>query len=53
MTSIETVAKGLAQCVHEGLAKTVGVSNYSKEDMIRMYDGACISLSYPHFGDLD
>jgi len=38
MTSIETVAKGLAQCVHEGLAKTVGVSNYSKEDMIRMYD---------------
>lgn len=39
LTSIEHVAKGLAQCVKLGLAKTVGVSNYSKEHMIRMYDG--------------
>jgi len=38
LTSIETVAKGLAECVKLGLTKTVGVSNYSKEDMIRMYD---------------
>jgi len=38
LNSIESVAKGLAQCVNLGLTKTVGVSNYSKEHMIRMYD---------------
>jgi len=38
-TSIETVAKGLAECVKLGLTRTVGVSNYSTEHMIQMYDG--------------
>lgn len=36
--SIESVAKDLAQCVNLGLCKTVGVSNYNKEQMIRMYE---------------
>jgi diketogulonate reductase-like aldo/keto reductase len=36
--SIGKAAKGLAECVDQGLAKTVGVANYSKEDMIRMAD---------------
>ncbi|OJJ44540.1 hypothetical protein ASPZODRAFT_134622 [Penicilliopsis zonata CBS 506.65] len=35
---IETVAQGLAECVHLGLAKTVGVANYSKEEMVKMAD---------------
>lgn len=39
LTSIETVAKGLAECVKLGLTKTVGVSNYSEEHMVRMYEG--------------
>ncbi|KAL7005810.1 hypothetical protein EMMF5_004546 [Cystobasidiomycetes sp. EMM_F5] len=38
LTSIETVAKGLAECVKLGLTKTVGVSNYSEEHMVRMYE---------------
>ncbi|KAJ3023994.1 hypothetical protein HKX48_008608 [Thoreauomyces humboldtii] len=36
--SIPSVAKNLAACVHAGLAKTVGVSNYSKDQMIEMYE---------------
>ena len=32
------VAKGLAECVEKGLAKTVGVANYSAEDMIALDD---------------
>ncbi|KAK6330686.1 hypothetical protein TWF718_002885 [Orbilia javanica] len=36
--SIETIAKGLAECVKLGLTKTVGVSNYNKEQMVKMYD---------------
>jgi aryl-alcohol dehydrogenase-like predicted oxidoreductase len=36
--SIPQVAKGLAECVGEGLAKTIGVANYSKEDMIDLAD---------------
>lgn len=38
LSSIENVAKSLASCVKSGLTKTVGVSNYSQTDMIRMYD---------------
>lgn len=34
--SIETMAGGLANCVEQGLTRAVGVSNYSKEEMIRM-----------------
>ena len=37
--SIESVAKGLAECVKLGLTKAVGVSNYNTQQMIRMYDG--------------
>jgi aryl-alcohol dehydrogenase-like predicted oxidoreductase len=33
---IATIAKSLAQCVEEGLTKTVAVANYSKEDMLEM-----------------
>ncbi|KAK6353592.1 hypothetical protein TWF696_005555 [Orbilia brochopaga] len=36
--SIETMAKGLAECVNLGLTKTVGVSNFNKEQMIQMHD---------------
>ncbi|KAK6496131.1 hypothetical protein TWF481_002155 [Arthrobotrys musiformis] len=36
--SIETIAKGLAECVNLGLTKTVGVSNYNEEQMVKMYD---------------
>ncbi|OJJ40953.1 hypothetical protein ASPWEDRAFT_238094 [Aspergillus wentii DTO 134E9] len=35
---ISTVAKGMADCVHAGMAKTVGVANYDKEEMIKMAD---------------
>lgn len=34
--SIETMAAGLAGCVEQGLTRAVGVSNYSKDEMIRM-----------------
>ena len=34
--SIAQVAKSLAECVNSGMAKTVGVANYSEEDMIQM-----------------
>ncbi|KAK4994523.1 hypothetical protein LTR66_005457 [Elasticomyces elasticus] len=37
-SSISQVAKGLAECVDQGLTKTVGVANYSTEDMIKMAD---------------
>jgi aryl-alcohol dehydrogenase-like predicted oxidoreductase len=34
--SIATIAKSLADCVDQGLAKTVAVANYSKTDMLIM-----------------
>lgn len=34
--SIETMAGALAKCVEQGLTRAVGVSNYSKDEMIRM-----------------
>lgn len=34
--SIAIVAKSLADCVDQGLTKTVGVANYSAEDMLKM-----------------
>ncbi|KAH8880876.1 Aldo/keto reductase [Thozetella sp. PMI_491] len=34
--SIDSMAEGLAQCVELGLTKSVGVSNYSLEEMITM-----------------
>ncbi|KAJ4424576.1 hypothetical protein N0V82_000706 [Gnomoniopsis sp. IMI 355080] len=34
--SIETMAGALANCVEQGLTRAVGVSNYSKDEMIRM-----------------
>ncbi|KAH0017049.1 Aldo/keto reductase, partial [Aureobasidium melanogenum] len=34
--SFKQVAKGMAQCVDEGLCKVVAVANYSKEDMLEM-----------------
>jgi len=36
--SIAVVAKSLADCVDQGLAKTVGVANYEKGDMLKMRD---------------
>lgn len=36
--SIASVAKSLADCVEKGWTKTVGVANYSAEDMIQMAD---------------
>ncbi len=37
-SSIAQVAKSLAECVNSGMTKTVGVANYSAEDMIQMAD---------------
>jgi len=37
-SSMSQVAKGLAECVNEGLTKTVGVANYDVEDMVKLYD---------------
>ena len=34
--SIATIAKSLADCVDQGLAKTIAVANYSKDDMLTM-----------------
>lgn len=34
--SIAVVAKSLAECVDQGLTKTVGVANYSEKDMLKM-----------------
>lgn len=36
--SIKQVAKGMAECVQQGLAKAVGVANYSADDMLEMAD---------------
>ncbi|ORY68843.1 NADP-dependent oxidoreductase domain-containing protein [Pseudomassariella vexata] len=36
VNSIDSMASGLAQCVEEGLTKAVGVSNYSRDEMIKM-----------------
>lgn len=36
LNSIESMAGGLANCVEAGLARAVGVSNYSRDEMIRM-----------------
>jgi aryl-alcohol dehydrogenase-like predicted oxidoreductase len=36
--SIKTIAKSMADCVEKGMAKTVGVANYSLEDMIKMQE---------------
>ncbi|KAH6646035.1 NADP-dependent oxidoreductase domain-containing protein [Truncatella angustata] len=38
LNSIDSVAGGLAKCVELGLTRAVGVSNYSKDEMIRMDD---------------
>lgn len=35
-SSIATVARGLAECVEEGLTRAVGVANYDQDDMLRM-----------------
>jgi len=37
-SSISQVAKGLAECVEQGLTKTVGVANYDEGDMIKLAD---------------
>ncbi|KAM0721434.1 hypothetical protein Q7P37_002358 [Cladosporium fusiforme] len=34
--SIATIAKSLADCVEQGLTKTVAVANYDKDDMLKM-----------------
>jgi aryl-alcohol dehydrogenase-like predicted oxidoreductase len=36
--SISTIAKSMADCVDKGMAKTVGVANYSLEDMLKMQE---------------
>lgn len=36
--SIESMAGGLARCVEQGLTRAVGVSNYSRDEMVRMDD---------------
>jgi len=36
--SIATIAKSMAECVEQGLTKTVGVANYSADDMIQFKD---------------
>ncbi|KAK1760357.1 NADP-dependent oxidoreductase domain-containing protein [Echria macrotheca] len=36
--SIHHAAEGMAKCVHDGLARAVGVANYSKEDMLKFAD---------------
>lgn len=36
--SIAMIAQGMADCVNKGLAKTVGVANYSLEDMNKMQE---------------
>ncbi|KAJ5480719.1 hypothetical protein N7539_006613 [Penicillium diatomitis] len=35
-SSIATVAAGLAECVHQGMTRAVGVANYSTQEMIHM-----------------
>jgi aryl-alcohol dehydrogenase-like predicted oxidoreductase len=36
LSTIASVAQGLANCVDHGLARAVGVANYDKDDMIKM-----------------
>ena len=36
ISSIKQAAKGLAKCVEDGMTKTVGVANYSVDDMLKM-----------------
>jgi aryl-alcohol dehydrogenase-like predicted oxidoreductase len=36
LNSIDSVAGGLARCVELGLTRAVGVSNYSKDEMVKM-----------------
>ncbi|KAK3710956.1 hypothetical protein LTR37_009977 [Vermiconidia calcicola] len=36
--SISMIAQGMADCVNKGMAKTVGVANYSLEDMNKMQE---------------
>jgi aryl-alcohol dehydrogenase-like predicted oxidoreductase len=36
--SISMIAQGLADCVEKGMTKTVGVANYSLEEMLKMHD---------------
>lgn len=36
LTSIASAAKGLAKCVEEGMTRTVGVANYSVDEMLKM-----------------
>lgn len=38
LSSIKQAAKGLAKCVEDGMTKTVGVANYSVEDMLKMQE---------------
>lgn len=38
LSMISTVAQGLANCVNSGLARTVGVANYDRDDIIKMAD---------------
>jgi len=38
LQSIKTVANGFAEIVNQGLAKCIGVANYSESEMIEMYD---------------
>lgn len=35
-TMFKTVAKGMADCVNQGLAKVIGVANYDREDVIKI-----------------
>jgi aryl-alcohol dehydrogenase-like predicted oxidoreductase len=37
-SSISQAAKGLTECADAGMAKTIVVANYSKEDMLKMRD---------------
>lgn len=37
-SSIANVAKGLAECVQQGLTRAVGVANYDPEDVFKMRD---------------
>lgn len=36
LSLLSTVAKSLAECVHRGMTKAIGVSNYNKSEMIKM-----------------
>jgi aryl-alcohol dehydrogenase-like predicted oxidoreductase len=38
LSSFSQTAKGLAECVEEGMTRTVGCANYNEEDMIKLSD---------------